>query len=137
GYLAHEKGTLEAVTKARGAAMDASRLAAANPANASSMASLAAAETQLNGALGRLFAVAESYPDLKANQNVMALQRELSDTENQIASSRQIFNDAIMQYNTARESFPTNLVADALGFAPAQLFELETDKERQVPQVSF
>ena len=89
------------------------------------------------GVLGRLFAVAEAYPDLKANQNMMALQQELSATENQIASARQVFNNQVMQYNTARESFPTNLVANALGFAPAQLFELEVEKERQVPQVSF
>jgi LemA protein len=137
GYLEHEKGTLEAVTQARGAAATAARTAAANPADAGSLASLAAAESQLNGALGRLFAVAEAYPDLKANQNMIALQQELSATENQIAASRQIFNNAVMQYNTTRESFPTNLVADAMGFAPAQLFELEVDKERQVPQVSF
>ena len=97
------------------------------------MAGLAAAETQLNGVLGRLFAVAEAYPDLKANQNMIALQQELTATENQIASARQIFNNSIMQYNTTLQSFPTNLVANALGFAPAQLFELETDKERQVP----
>jgi LemA protein len=137
GYLAHEKGTLEAVTQARTAAMSAARLAAANPGDASAMAGLAAAESQLGGVLGRLFAVAEAYPDLKANQNMMALQQELSSTENQIASARQVFNNLVMQYNTARESFPTNLVANALGFAPAQLFELEVEKERQVPQVSF
>jgi LemA protein len=125
------------VTQARTAAVDASRAAAANPGGAAAMAGLAAAETQLNGVLGRLFAVAEAYPDLKANQNMMALQQELSATENQIASARQVFNGAVVQYNTARESFPTNLVADALGFAPAQLFELEVEKERQVPQVSF
>jgi LemA protein len=137
GYLAHEKGTLEAVTQARSAAMSASRAAAANPGDPLAMASLAAAESQLGGVLGRLFAVAEAYPDLKANQNMMALQQELSATENQIASARQVFNNQVMQYNTARESFPTNLVANALGFAPAQLFELEVEKERQVPQVSF
>jgi LemA protein len=137
GYLAHEKGTLEAVTQARGAAVDAAKAAAANPASAAAMAGLAAAETQLNGVLGRLFAVAEAYPDLKANQNMIALQQELSATENQIASARSVFNNLVVQYNTARESFPTNLVADALGFAPAQLFELEVEKERQVPQVTF
>jgi LemA protein len=137
GYLAHEKGTLEAVTQARTAAMGAARTAAANPASASAMAGLAAAESQLNGVLGRLFAVAEAYPDLKANQNMIALQQELSSTENQIASARSVFNNLVVQYNTARESFPTNLVADAMGFAPAQLFELEVEKERQVPQVSF
>ena len=101
------------------------------------MAGLAAAEGQLDGVLGRLFAVAEAYPDLKANQNMIALQEELSSTENKVAFARQAFNDSVMQYNTARETFPTNLVANALGFAPAQLFELEVEKERQVPQVSF
>ena len=101
------------------------------------MAGLAAAESQLSGVLGKLFAVAEAYPDLKANQNMIALQQELSSTENQIASARSVFNNLVVQYNTARESFPTNLVADAMGFAPAQLFELEVEKERQVPQVSF
>ena len=137
GYLAHEKGTLEAVTQARTAAMGAARTAAANPGDPIAMASLAAAESQLGGVLGRLFAVSEAYPELKANQNMMALQQELSSTENQIASARQIFNNQVMEYNTARETFPTNLVANALGFAPAQLFELEVEKERQVPQVSF
>src|SRR3954462_2424263 len=106
GYLAHEKGTLEAVTQARTAAMGAARTAAANPGDPLAMAGLAAAESQLGGVLGRLFAVAEAYPDLKANQNMMALQQELSSTENQIASARQIFNNQVMQYNIARESFP-------------------------------
>ena len=137
GYLNHERQTLEAVVEARNSAVAASRTAAANPGDPSSMAGLAAAETQLNGVLGRLFAVAEAYPDLKANQNMLALQQELSSTENQIAASRQVFNNAVMQYNTAREVFPTNLVANAMGFAPSQLFELESDKERAAPGVSF
>lgn len=137
GYLSHERETLEAVVQARGAALTASRNAAANPGDPGSMAGLIAAETQLNGVLGRLFAVAEAYPDLKANQNMLALQQELSGTENQIASSRQVFNNAVMEYNTSRESFPNNLVANAMGFHPAQLFELETDKERATPAVSF
>jgi LemA protein len=117
--------------------MTAMQTAVANPGSPSTMAGLAAAETQLTGALGRLFAVAEAYPDLKANQNMIALQQELASTENQIASARQVFNNAIMSYNTTLESFPTNLVANAMGFAPAQLFEIDVDKERQVPQVSF
>lgn len=137
GYLAHEKGTLEAVTQARGNAISAMQKAASNPGNPAAMAGLAAAESQLNGVLGRLFAVAEAYPDLKANQNMIALQQELSATENQVAAARQIFNNNVMQYNTRLETFPTNLVGNALGFAPAQLFELESEKERQVPQVSF
>jgi LemA protein len=137
GYMSHEKGTLEAVTEARNRAVSAMQTAAANPGSASAMAGLAAAETQLNGVLGRLFAVAEAYPDLKANQNMIALQGELTSTENQIAAARQVFNSSVMQYNITLQSFPTNLVANALGFAPAQLFELDSEKERQVPQVSF
>lgn len=137
GYLNHERQTLEAVVQARNAALAASRTAAANPGDPSSMAGLAAAETQLNGVLGRLFAVAEAYPDLKANQNMMALQQELSRTEDQIAQSRQVFNGSVQRYNTSRESFPTNLVANAMGFAPAQLFELGSEKEREAPAVSF
>jgi LemA protein len=137
GYLSHEKGTLEAVTQARNGAVAAMQKAIASPGSPAAMAGLAAAETQLSGALGRLFAVAEAYPDLKANQNMIALQQELTATENQVAAARQIFNNNVLQYNTSRETFPTNLVANAMGFAPAQLFELETEKERQVPQVSF
>jgi len=137
GYLNHERQTLESVVQARNAALAASRTAAANPGDPSSMAGLAAAETQLNGVLGRLFAVAEAYPDLKANQNMMALQQELSRTEDQIAQSRQVFNGSVQRYNTSRESFPTNLVANAMGFAPAQLFELGSEKEREAPVVSF
>lgn len=137
GYLSHERETLEAVTQARSHAVQAMQTAAANPGSAAAMAGLAAAETQLNGVLGRLFAVAEAYPDLKANQNMIALQQELSSTENQIASARQIFNNAVMLYNTAIQSFPANLVAGAFGFTEAQFFELDTDKERQTPRVSF
>jgi len=137
GYMNHERQTLEAVVQARNSALAASRTAAANPGDPSSMAGLAAAETQLNGVLGRLFAVAEAYPDLKANQTMLNLQQELSNTENLIASSRQVFNNSVQQYNTARESFPTNLVANAMGFAPAQLFELSSEKERETPGVSF
>lgn len=137
GYLSHERETLEAVTQARGAAMTASQKAAANPGDPSSMAGLIAAESQLSGVLGRLFAVAEAYPDLKANQNMLALQNELSSTENQISSSRQVFNNSVMEYNTSRESFPTNLVANAMGFGPAQLFALDSDQERAAPTVKF
>lgn len=137
GYLNHERQTLEAVVQARNSALAASRTAAANPGDPSSMAGLAAAETQLNGVLGRLFAVAEAYPDLKGSQAMTNLQQELSSSEDRIASSRQVFNAGVQDYNTARESFPTNLVADAMGFTPAQLFELESEKERQVPGVSF
>lgn len=136
-YMNHERQTLESVVQARNSALSASRTAAANPGDPSSMAGLAAAETQLNGALGRLFAVAEAYPDLKANQTMTNLQQELTNTEDLIASSRQVFNNSVQQYNTTRESFPTNLVANAMGFAPAQLFELSSEKERETPRVSF
>jgi LemA protein len=137
GYMQHERGTLEAVTEARNTAAAAVKAAAANPGDARAMASLSAAEGQLTGALGRLFAVAEAYPDLKANQNMMALQEELTSTENKIAFSRQSYNDSVMQYNTQRETFPTIVVANFLNFTEAKLFELESEKERQAPRVSF
>jgi LemA protein len=137
GYMGHEKGTLEAVIQARNTAVTAGKAAAANPGDASAMASLAAAEGALNGTLGRLFALAEAYPDLKANQNMLALQEELTSTENKIAFSRQAYNDSVMQYNTQRETFPTVVVANFLNFTEARLFEVETEKERQAPRVSF
>jgi LemA protein len=137
GYMGHEKGTLEAVIQARNSAVTAGKAAAANPGDASAMASLAAAEGALNGTLGRLFALAEAYPDLKANQNMLALQEELTSTENKIAFSRQAYNDSVMQYNTQRETFPTVVVANLLNFTEARLFEVETEKERQAPRVSF
>jgi LemA protein len=137
GYMAHEKGTLEAVIQARNAAVTAGKTAAANPGDASTMAGLATAEGNLNGVLGRLFALAEAYPDLKANQNMLALQEELGSTENKLAFSRQAYNDAVMQYNTARETFPNVVVANFLNFTEAKLFEVESEKERQAPKVSF
>jgi LemA protein len=137
GYMAHEKGTLEAVIEARNRAAGAARAAAADPGDASAMTGLAAAEGALHGALGRLFALAEAYPDLKANQNMLALQEELGSTENKVAFARQAYNDAVMQYNTRRETFPDVLVAGALNFTEARLFELDSDKERQAPRVSF
>ena len=136
-YMSHERGTLQAVIEARNAAYAANQRAAANPGDPEAMRSLAGAETQLNGVLGRLFAVAEAYPDLKANQNMLAIQEELTSTENKVAFARQAYNDAVMVYNTATESFPNSMVANATGFAPAQLFEVETPKEREAPRVSF
>jgi LemA protein len=136
-YMAHEKGTLEAVIQARNQAVAAQQRAASNPGDPAAMASLNAAEGQVSGVLGRLFALAESYPDLKANQNLLALQEELSSTENKVAFARQAFNDAVMSYNTQREVFPSSLIANLAGFAPAQLFEIETPKEREVPRVSL
>src|SRR5262249_3248883 len=137
GYMHHERETLEAVVQARNAAANAVKAAAANPGDPAAMGSLAAAEGALNGALGRLFPVAGAYPDLKANQTMLALQEELTSTENKVAFARQSYNDAVMHYNTQRETFPTVVVANFLNFAPAQLFEVETEKERQAPRVSF
>jgi LemA protein len=136
-YMAHEKGTLEAVINARNMAYTASQKAAANPGDPSAMNSLSSAEGQLNGALGRLLAVSEAYPDLKANTNMLSLQEELTSTENKVAFARQAFNDAVMVYNTERETFPNVVVANFTGFAAAQPFELESPKEREAPKVSF
>jgi LemA protein len=136
-YMAHERETLEAVIQARNQARTAERAAAAAPGDPSAMAALAGAEGALTGSLGRFFALAEAYPDLKANQNMAALQEELSSTENRIAFARQGYNDQVMQYNTARESFPTNLVAGSFGFQEAALLTLESDEERAVPRLGF
>jgi LemA protein len=137
GYMGHERATLEAVIQARNQAVAAQQAAAASPGDPSAMRSLGAAEGQVSGVLGRLFALAESYPDLKANQNMLALQEELSSTENKVAFARQAFNDAVMAYNTRRELFPASLIAGLAGFGPAQLFEVESPKEREAPRVSF
>jgi LemA protein len=137
GYMAHERGTLEAVIAARNQAAGALKTAAANPGDGSSIAGLAAAEGTLNGALGRLFAVAEAYPDLKANQNMLGLQEELTSTENKVAFARQAYNDAVTQYNTRRELFPDVFLAGMFGFTEAKLFEVTVDKERDAPRVSF
>ena len=137
GYMGHERETLEAVVQARNAAVSAQQRAASNPGDPSAMNSLSAAEGQLGGTLGRLFALSEAYPDLKANQNMLALQEELTSTENKVAFARQSFNDAVMNYNTQRETFPAVLLSAPLGFQPAQLFELDSPKEREAPRVSF
>jgi LemA protein len=137
GYMSHERETLEAVIAARNQAVTAQQKAASSPGDPAAMASLGAAEGQVAGSLGRLFALAESYPDLKANTNMLALQEELTSTENKVAFSRQAFNDSVMSYNTQVERFPASLIAGIGGFAPAQLFELESPKEREVPRVSF
>lgn len=137
GYLEHERGTLEAVTQARNLAQTASGRAAANPGDPKAMRELAGAEEGLNGALARLLVVAEAYPDLKANQNMMQLTEELTSTENKVAFARQAYNDSVMTYNTKREIFPANLVAGVFLFGPAELFELDSPAERQAPKVSF
>jgi LemA protein len=137
GYLKHERETLEAVVAARGAAMAGLAAAKAKPGDPQAMQQLGAAETALGGALGRLLAVAEAYPDLKANQNMMQLSEELTSTENRVAFARQAFNDAVMSYNNKREVFPNSLVANLFGFAPAQSLEIEKPEARQAPKVSF
>ncbi len=137
GYLKHERGTLEAVVVARNAASAANQRAASNPGDAATMKELISAESGLTGALGRLFAVAEAYPDLKANQTMASLMEELTSTENKVAFARQAFNDSVMVYNTARETFPTNIVAGMFNFLAAELFVLDKPEEREAPKVSF
>ena len=138
GYMAHERGTLEAVVKARGSAVTAAQAAAARPGDPAAMQGLSQAEGALGGALGRLLAVFEQYPDLKANQNVLGLQEELTSTENKIAFARQAYNDSVMEYNTQRESFPSVVLAGPLGFGPAELLQsTESPEERKAPKVSF
>jgi len=137
GYLKHERGTLEAVIQARNQAAYASAQAAINPGDPKAMAGLAGAEGALTGVLSKLFALAEAYPDLKANQNMAQLSEELASTENKVAFARQAFNDAVMVYNTVRERFPAVLLAGVFGFGPAELFELANVAEREAPKVSF
>jgi LemA protein len=138
GYLAHERQTLEAVIAARGAAVNAAQRAAAAPGDPAAMTGLSQAEGVLGGALGRLLAVFEAYPDLKANQNVLQVQEELTSTENKVAFARQGYNDAVMSYNIKRESFPDNVVAGLFSFTEAMLLEAtESKEERKAPQVKF
>ncbi len=136
-YMQHESKTLEAVTQARNLAQTAGGRAAANPGDPAAMQELAGAEAGLTGALGRLLAVAENYPDLKANQNMMQLTEELTSTENKVAFARQAYNDSVMTYNTKREVFPTNLIAGLFNFAAAELFQVDNAAERQAPKVLF
>jgi LemA protein len=137
GYLKHERETLENVIKARNIALAASQAAAANPADAGAVKSLVGAETGLAGALSRLMVVAEQYPDLKANQNMMQLSEELTSTENKVSFARQAYNDAVMIYNTTRETFPNVIFAGMFGFLEAQLFQIEDQAQRDAPQVKF
>jgi len=137
GYLKHERGTLEAVIAARNAASAANVKVAANPGDAAAMKELVAAESTLTGTLGRLFAVAEAYPDLKANQTMNSLMEELTSTENKVAFARQAYNDSVMVYNTSRETFPSNLIAGMFNFGAAELFNIEKPAEREAPKVSF
>jgi LemA protein len=137
GYMAHERGTLEAVTQARAAAVQAQSGVRSSSDDAAAIGALAGAENILTQALGQLFALAEAYPNLKANQNMLELQEELTTTENRIAFARQAYNDAVMVYNNKRQVFPSNIVAGAMSFGPAALFEIDDPQQRQAPQVSF
>ena len=136
GYMKHEKDTLEAVVNARNQAVSASKSASENPGDPNAMKELAGAEGQLNSAIGRLLMVAEDYPDLKANENMLLIQEELTATENKVAYARQGYNDAVTRYNTNRETFPTVLLASFFGFQEANLLEA-AESEREAPKVSF
>ena len=136
GYMKHERETLEAVIAARNKAQAAVQAASARPGDPAAMQGLQGAEAGLTGALGRFFALAESYPDLKANQNMLSLQEELTSTENKVAFSRQAYNDAVMTYNTALETVPSNFVAGVGGFRAETLFAAG-DNERQPVAVKF
>jgi len=137
GYIKHERETLEAVIKARNAAYAGLKTAAADPGNATAVQQLSGADQQLGGALGRLMAVAEAYPDLKANQNMMQLSEELTSTENKVAFARQAYNDSVMSYNNAREVFPSSVVAGMFNFQPASPLDIAKPEAREAPKVSF
>jgi LemA protein len=137
GYMKYEAETLEAVVSARNRAVVAEQAAAANPANADAVRQLQSAEAGLTAGLGKLFALAEAYPDLKANQNMAALQEELTSTENRVAFARQAYNDAVTEFNTARETMPTALLAGPLGFQEAHLWAIEAPQEREAVKVTF
>ena len=137
GYMKHERETLEAVIQARNSAVSNLDAAKADPANAEAMKKLGASEGALGSALGRLFALSESYPDLKANQNMIQFQEELASTENKVAFSRQAFNDAVLGYNNSAENFPNNIIAGFFSFKLASFLEIESEEKRDVPDVSF
>lgn len=137
GYMKHERETLEAVITARNQAQTANTQAAKNPADGQAMKSLIGAETALGATMGRFFALAEQYPDLKANQNMSQLMEELTSTENKVSFARQAYNDAVMTYNTQREVFPSNIIANSFNFQEAQLFEITNQAEKETPKVSF
>ena len=137
GYLTHERETLEAVVQARAAAVSGLQAAKLNPGDAASIQALGGAEGALSGAIGRLLAVVEAYPDLKANQTMMQLSEELTATENKVAFTRQAFNDAVMSYNNACEIFPNNVVAGTFGFRAAEMLQITDPAKREAPEVSF
>ncbi|WP_435594030.1 LemA family protein [Proluteimonas luteida] len=139
GYMTHERQTLEAVTQARNLAQAGLSAAKADPGDPAAMAQLAQSQGVLNGALGRLLAVSEAYPDLKASQNMMQLTEELTSTENKVAFARQAYNDAVMAYNNKREVFPSSVVAGMFNFKEAALLDIPADRAevREAPKVSF
>ena len=137
GYMKHERETLDAVIRARNTAVASLDAAKADPANAEAIRKLGESEDALGGVLGRLFALSEAYPDLKANQNMMQFQEELSSTENKVAFSRQAFNDAVMLYNNSAQNFPNNFIANMFGFQLASFLEIESEAKREVPEVKF
>jgi LemA protein len=137
GYMKHERETLEAVINARNSAASSLDAAKADPANAQAIKELGASEGALASALGRLFALSEAYPDLKANQNMMQFQEELASTENKVAFSRQAFNDAVLQYNNSAQNFPNNVIAGFFSFELASFLEIESEEMRDAPEVSF
>jgi LemA protein len=137
GYMKHERETLEAVINARNTAVSSLDAAKLDPSNAMAMKELGASEGALGAALGRLFALSEAYPDLKANQNMMQFQEELTSTENKVAFSRQAFNDTVLGYNNKAENFPNNLIAGMFKFELASFLEIESPEKREVPEVSF
>jgi len=137
GYLQHERGTLEAVVAARNTAIAANTRAAQNPGDASAMKDLSSAESALSGVMSRLFALSESYPDLKANTTMMTLMEELSSTENKVSFARQAYNDSVMAYNNRREVFPSSIIAGMFNFVPAELFVVDKPEEKEAPKVAF
>ena len=137
GYMKHERETLDAVINARNGAVSSLEAAKADPSNADAIKKLGAAEGLLGGALGRLFALSEAYPDLKANQNMMQFQEELASTENKVAFSRQAFNDAVLSYNNKAENFPNNVIAGMFRFELASFLDIQSEERREVPEVAF
>ena len=137
GYMAHERGTLDEVVAARNGAVAARQQASAAPTDPDAVKKVAAAEGVLTQSLGRLFAVAEAYPDMKANQNMLALHGEFTNTENSISMAREAYNESVRNYNTQREVFPNSLLAGIFNFVPAALYEITDPGEREVPKVSF
>jgi LemA protein len=135
--MKHERETLEAVINARNSAVSSLDTAKLDPSNAAAIKELGASEGALGSALGRLFALSEAYPDLKANQNMIQFQEELTSTENKVAFSRQAFNDAVLSYNNKVENFPNNLIAGRFNFELSSFLEIESEEKREVPEVSF